>query len=70
MSMREFERSLDSLNAMFAFTRETFSKESIDERLHPVVDLALEELFTNVVKYATETRSRVRVDVGKVPIGD
>ena len=69
MSMREFERSLDSLNAMFAFTRETFSKESIDERLHPVVDLALEELFTNVVKYATETRSRVRVDVGKVPNG-
>jgi hypothetical protein len=31
-------------NGMFAFTRETFTKESIDERLHPVVDLALEEL--------------------------
>jgi anti-sigma regulatory factor (Ser/Thr protein kinase) len=69
MSRREFERSLDSLNGMFAFTRETFTKESIDERLHPVVDLALEELFTNVVKYATETRSRVRVDVGKGPTG-
>lgn len=69
MSMREFERSFDSLNAMFAFTRETFSKENIDQRLHPTVDLALEELFTNVVKYATETRSRVRIDIGKVPYG-
>ena len=69
MSMREFDRSLDSLNGMFAFTREAFTKESIDQRLHPTVDLALEELFTNVVKYATETRSRVRIDIGKVPNG-
>ena len=69
MSTREFERSFDSLNAMFAFTREAFNKDNIDARLHPTVDLALEELFTNVVKYATETRSRVRIDIGKVPNG-
>jgi anti-anti-sigma factor len=69
MSMREFERTFDSLNGMFAFTRETFTKENIDQRLHPVVDLALEELFTNVVKYAKGTKSRVRIDVGRVPNG-
>ena len=69
MSMREFERSVDALNGMFAFTRESFAKDNLDSRLLPIVDLALEELFTNVVKYATESRSKVRIDVGKVPNG-
>lgn len=69
MSSREFDRSFDSLNAMFAFTREAFQKDNIDGRLHPTVDLALEELFTNVVKYAKGTQSRVRIDIGKVPNG-
>src|SRR5207253_11153575 len=69
MSMREFDRGIDALNAMFVYTREAFAKDKLDARLLPVVDLALEELFTNVVKYATESRSRVRIDIGKVPNG-
>jgi anti-anti-sigma factor len=69
MSAREFERSFDALNGMFAFTRESFARETLDSRLLPVVDLALEELFTNVVKYATQTRSRVKIELGKVPNG-
>ena len=69
MSTREFDRTFDALNAMFAFTRESFSRETMDARLLPVVDLALEELFTNVVKYATTTRSRVKIDLTKVPNG-
>jgi anti-anti-sigma factor len=69
MSTREFERSYESLNAMFAFSRESFSKDNLDSRLLPTVDLALEELFTNVVKYAKGTQSTVRIDIGKVPNG-
>ena len=69
MSSREFDRGYESLDRMFAFTRESFGKDKIDGRLLPIVDLALEELFTNVVKYAGETRSRVRIEVGKVPNG-
>jgi anti-anti-sigma factor len=69
MSSREFDRGYESLDRMFAFTRESFGKDNIDGRLLPIVDLALEELFTNVVKYAGETRSRVRIEVGKVPNG-
>jgi anti-anti-sigma factor len=69
MSSREFDRGYESLDKMFAFTRESFAKDKIDSRLLPTVDLALEELFTNVVKYAGETRSRVRIEVGKVPNG-
>jgi anti-anti-sigma factor len=69
MSTREFDRSFDALSAMFAFTRESFERDNIDSRLQPTVDLALEELFTNVVKYETASRSRVRIDIGKVPNG-
>ena len=69
MRTREFERTFESLNAMFAFTREAFTKDNLDSRLLPTVDLALEELFTNVVKYAKGAHSKVRIDVGKVPNG-
>ena len=69
MSMREFDRNVDALNPIFVYTRESFAKDNLDARLLPVVDLALEELFTNVVKYAKESRSRVRIDIGKVPNG-
>ncbi|MBC8024318.1 MAG: ATP-binding protein [Burkholderiales bacterium] len=69
MSAREFDRNFDSLSPIFAFTREAFARDTLDMRLLPTVDLALEELFTNVVKYATETRSRVRIEIGKVPNG-
>ena len=69
MSSREFERTFDSLDAMFAFSREAFSKDNLDSRLLPTVDLALEELFTNVVKYAKGTQSQVRIDIGRVPNG-
>ena len=69
MSSREFDRGYESLDKMFAFTRESFGKDKIDGRLLPIVDLALEELFTNVVKYAGDTRSQVRIEVGKVPNG-
>ena len=67
MSMREFDRGIEALNAMFVYTREAFAKDNLDSRLLPVVDMALEELFTNVVKYATESRSRVRIEIGRVP---
>jgi anti-anti-sigma factor len=69
MSSREFERSIDALSVMFAFTREAFAKANIDSRVQSTVDLVLEELFTNVLKYEPETRSRVRIDIGKVPNG-
>ena len=69
MSSYEFDRALESLEAMFAFTRATFSSQNLDARLLPVVDLALEELFTNMVKYASASRSRVRIDLGRVPNG-
>ena len=66
---REFERSFDSIPALVAFTAEAFSMFEIDPRLLPIVDLAVEELFTNMVKYGTESNAAVWIDVTAIDGG-
>jgi len=68
MTFAAFKRSFDSLPEIFALTADTFVREGIDSRLLPAVDLALEELFTNMVKYSTTTVLPVQVEI--VPIAD
>jgi len=63
-----FRRSFDAIPEIFALTADTFAREGIDTRLLPSVDLALEELFTNMVKYSTTTTKPVRVEI--VPLDD
>jgi anti-sigma regulatory factor (Ser/Thr protein kinase) len=46
-----FARDFGAIEQIFAFTREVFASHGIDPSLLPTVDLALEELFTNMVKY-------------------
>lgn len=46
-----FSRSLDSLEELFAFTESFFTCEGIDRQDWYTVNLAVEELFTNMVKY-------------------
>jgi len=60
---RMFPRSFDSLPAIFAFTAELFSRERIDAQLLPVIDLAIEELFTNMVKYGKGSNADVRIEM-------
>jgi anti-anti-sigma factor len=66
---RTFKRSIDSLEEIFAFTSETFANHQLDARLIPVVDLALEELFTNMVKYGKKGGAGVRLDLTRVAGG-
>lgn len=66
---RTFKRSFDSLEEIVAFTHGTFDGQQLDARLLPVVDLALEELFTNMVKYSKTGEAEVRIDITKVPNG-
>lgn len=49
---RAFPRSFDALPDIFEFTRTAFERLRIDAELLPTVDLAVEELFTNAVKYS------------------
>jgi phosphoserine phosphatase len=66
---REFGRSFDAIGDIFALTSAFFAREGIDPELLPVVDLAVEELFTNMVKYSTMSAAEVRIDLTKVDGG-
>ena len=61
---RDFERNVSSLEKIFAFTA-----AEVDAALRPAVDLALEELFTNVVKYARPSDAPVRIEIGRIANG-
>lgn len=65
---RSFERSFDSIADIFAFTAEVFAREQLDAALLPSVDLTVEELFTNMVKYGTSSAA-VRIDMRPVDGG-
>jgi serine/threonine-protein kinase RsbW len=65
---RSFRRSFDSIPDIFAFTAKVFASEHVDSELLPSVDLTLEELFTNMVKYSASSAA-VRIDMTKLPGG-
>jgi anti-sigma regulatory factor (Ser/Thr protein kinase) len=65
---RTFRRSFESIPEIFAFTAEVFASERVDPSLLPSVDLTLEELFTNMVKYDASDAA-VRIDIAKVDGG-
>jgi serine/threonine-protein kinase RsbW len=64
-----FKRSIDSLEAIFAFTAETFEREALAAEIRTPVDFALEELFTNVVKYGNRTEAPVHIEMTRLPAG-
>ena len=66
---RSFSRSFDSLEEIFAFTSEFFGQHGVDRDLLPTVDLVLEELFTNMVKYAPEGAPSIRLEMARAPDG-
>jgi len=66
---RMFRRSFDSIQDIFAFTAEVFARMQIDPAVLPTVDLTVEELFTNMVKYSTMSDAAVRIDMTRVAGG-
>jgi phosphoserine phosphatase len=66
---RTFARSFDSIAPMVAFTAEAFEHLGIDPSLLATVEFVVEELFTNMVKYATGSTSDVRLDVSSIEGG-
>lgn len=65
---RAFPRSFESIQDIFTFTSDVFAHEKIDSGLLPTVDLTLEELFTNMVKYSASS-AQVRIDMSKIEGG-
>jgi serine/threonine-protein kinase RsbW len=70
-AQKSFGRSFDSIPRIFEFTSDFFARRQIDPLLLPCVDLVVEELFTNMVKYgaAADSATGVRIDMATVEGG-
>ncbi len=65
---RTIGRRLEAIEDIVAFNSEAFASQGIEPRTRPAVDLALEELFSNVVKYG-KSGANVTVEIARVPGG-
>ena len=63
-----FQRTFDALPEIAQFTADVFQSHRIDASILPSLDLVLEELFTNMVKYGKGNHP-VRVSLRKCPGG-
>jgi anti-sigma regulatory factor (Ser/Thr protein kinase) len=62
-TQRTFPRSFEELGNIVAFTHDVFERGAIDPSLRYIVDLCVEELFVNMVKYNTETESDILIEM-------
>lgn len=60
---RKFKRSFDELKEIVALTNQFFSENDIDPSLRYVVDLAVEELFVNMVTYNVESNQDILIQM-------
>lgn len=58
-----FKRSFDELRNIVAMTEHFFADQGVDPSLRNVVDLAIEELFVNMVKYNTESAEDILLEL-------
>jgi len=62
---KKFERKIASLDSIFAFTEGFFASEVIDSEHLFAVNFAVEELFTNMVKYNRDHGQEILLDVSR-----
>jgi anti-sigma regulatory factor (Ser/Thr protein kinase) len=60
---RYFKKDMSSLGAIFSFLSENLDRLASDETTSYVVNLATEELFTNMVKYSKESNNDIAISV-------
>jgi serine/threonine-protein kinase RsbW len=56
-----FKRSFDSLEELFTFTESFLETESVDTADRHDIHFAVEELFTNMVKYNADGQADIRL---------
>lgn len=61
--LRSFPKRLDSLPGIFAFLQTALSAAGADERARHDIAFAVEEFFTNMVKYTPESSNDVVLHV-------
>lgn len=60
---QKFDRSFAELENIVAMTEAVFDQAGLDSQLRNVVDLAVEELFVNMVNYNTETEHQILLEM-------
>lgn len=60
---QRFKRSVDELQAIVVATERFFAQRQLDASIRPAVDLAIEELFVNMVKYNHGTDHDIRLQM-------
>lgn len=65
-SEREFAREFAALDAIFGFTEEFFAREGIPVEHRFPVNFAIEEIFTNMIKYNTGATRPIAVALERV----
>jgi phosphoserine phosphatase RsbU/P len=66
---QEFPRSFDALPAIFALTRDFLARHGIDPAILSTVDLTVEELFTNMVKYSPAGAASITIEMTAIADG-
>ena len=65
---QSFTRSIKALDHVFDFTNEFALSHTLNDKIRYVLDLAVEEFFTNMVKY--NSRSSLDITLGIQKSGD
>ncbi|MFQ5676607.1 MAG: ATP-binding protein [bacterium] len=60
---RKFKRAISSLDDIFQFIGEFSRREGVDESLVFTINLVVEELFTNMVKYNRQNSNKIAIDL-------
>ena len=66
---QNFQRSVDSLAPIVAFTEAFFSAENVPPALLGTVNFAIEELFTNMVKYNADGPDEILLSLKSIDRG-
>lgn len=62
---KKFKRDLNSLDGIFKFINEFSAKTGLDESVVFTINLVVEELFTNIVKYTSENSNEILLQLKK-----
>ncbi len=60
---KKFKRNFDEIRDIVSMTANFFAHENLDNALRNSVDLAIEELFVNMVTYNTETKADILIEM-------
>jgi anti-sigma regulatory factor (Ser/Thr protein kinase) len=62
---KKFKRHINSLENIFEFLGEFAARHKLDESISFAINLAVEELFTNMVKYRADNPHSILIDLTK-----